>query len=57
MAMLDPNFKKEFEAAKNYLKSLKVAFIEIRNDLEIYLFEAYCAMRLDTSEWNTFKTH
>lgn len=57
VAMADPNFKKEFEKAKSYLNSLKVAFIEIENDLEIYLFEAYCAMQLDTAQWNTFKTH
>ena len=55
--MSDPNFQNEFEKAKSYLKSLNVAFIEIQNDLEIYLFEAYCAMQLDTAEWNTFKTH
>ena len=40
-----------------YLRSLNVAFIEIGNPLELYLFEAYCAMELDTSEWNTFETH
>ena len=57
VAMTDPDFKNEFENAKNYLKSLKVAFIQIQNDLEIYLFEAYCAMKLDTARWNTFKTH
>lgn len=57
VAMSDPDFKKEFNETKNYLKSLNVAFIEIQNDLEIYLFEAYCAMQLDTAQWNTFKTH
>ena len=57
VAMSDQNFKQEFVNAKKYLKSLSVAFIEIQNDLEIYLFEAYCAMQLDTSKWNTFKTH
>jgi hypothetical protein len=34
-----------------------VAFIAIENDLEIYLFEAFCAMELDAWEWNTFRTH
>ncbi len=57
VAMTDPDFKNEFEKSKKYLKSLKVAFIQINNDLEIYLFEAYCAMKLDTAQWNTFKTH
>ncbi len=49
-------FKEEFEKAKAYCKSLKVAFIEIQNDLELYLFEVYCAMELNT-KWNTFRTH
>jgi predicted GIY-YIG superfamily endonuclease len=56
-AMTAPAFQKKFEQAKSYLKSLDVAFIEIQNDLESYLFEVYCAMELDTHEWNTFRTH
>jgi len=23
----------------------------------LYLFEAYCAIELDTCKWNTFRTH
>ena len=57
VAMKDPVFKNEFKKAKEYLKSLNVAFIEIQNDLELYLFEVYCAMELKTSKWNTFRTH
>jgi len=56
-AMKDPVFKKEFNKAQDYLKSLNVAFIEIQNDLELYLFEVYCAMEFKTSKWNTFRTH
>jgi len=56
-AMKDPSFKREFNMAKEYLKSLNVAFIEIQNDLELYLFEVYCAMELKTQRWNTFRTH
>ncbi len=56
-AMAKPAFKQEFDNAKEYLKSLNVAFIQIDNDLELYLFEAYCAMELDTSDRNTFRTH
>ncbi len=56
-AMKDPEFINEFNRAKNYLKSLNVAFIKIENDLELYLFEVYCAMHLKTVKWNTFRTH
>lgn len=56
-AMKNPAFRKEFERAKEYISSLKAAFIEIENDIELYLFEAYCALELDTSQWNTFRTH
>jgi hypothetical protein len=56
-AMLDPTFKKVFEERQGYLRGLQVAYISIENDLEIYVFEAYCALELDTCEWNTFRTH
>jgi predicted GIY-YIG superfamily endonuclease len=56
-AMKDSEFKNEFDRAKDYLKSMHVAFIEIKNDLELYLFEVYCAMDLKTVNWNTFRTH
>lgn len=55
--MKDPAFQRHFNAAKTYLSSLNVAYVEIFNPLELYLFEAYCAMELDTSTWNTFETH
>ncbi len=55
--MNDANFKAEFEKAQQYLRGLSVAFIEIDNSLELYVFEAYAAMALDTGEWNTFRTH
>ena len=56
-AMADEEFHQSFEAAQDYLRRLNVAFIEIANPLELYVFEAYCAMELNTSEWNTFETH
>jgi len=56
-AMADGDFQKHFEEAQDYLRKLKVAFIEIASPLDLYLFEAYCAMELDTCEWNTFETH
>jgi predicted GIY-YIG superfamily endonuclease len=55
-AMKNPDFRKEFELSKEYLKKLDVAFIEITNDVELYLFEVFCAMELNTP-WNTFRTH
>lgn len=56
-AMNDAAFRQEFLKARERIASFAVALVEIRNPLELYLFEAYCAMILDTSEWNTFATH
>lgn len=56
-AMNDHNFKKHFIAAKNLLSESKVAYVKIDNPLELYLFEVYAAMKLNTCEFNTFKTH
>ena len=56
-AMKDDDFKQYFAEAKKYIASMSVAFIEIMNELELYLFEVYCSMELNTSQWNTFKTH
>jgi hypothetical protein len=56
-AMRDPAFRRAFKEAQDLLGACAVSFIEIRNPLEIYLFEAYSAMALDTCEWNTFRTH
>jgi len=56
-AMRDDTFHKAFDDAQTLLRACSVAFIEISNPLELYLFEAYCAMELDTCEWNTFRTH
>jgi len=56
-AMQDPAVQAAFNNAQQKLRDAQVAFIEIQNDLEIYLFEAFCAMALDTSKWNIFRTH
>ena len=56
-AMQDPAFRTAFDQAKALLRDCSVAFIDIENPLELYLFEVYCAMELDTCEWNTFRTH
>ncbi len=56
-AMKDSAFREAFVEARTLLRGSSVSFIEIDNPLELYLFEAYCAMELQTGEWNTFKTH
>lgn len=56
-AMKNTMFLRAFRKAQRLLHGSNVAFIEISNPLELYLFEAYCSMKLDTSEWNTFRTH
>jgi len=60
-AMQDTGFQMRFQESRNYLMGLATAFVEIANPLELYLFEAYCAMELstgsDTGGWNTFLTH
>ena len=56
-AMLDPLFGTTFAEAQAYLRSLKVACISIENPLELYVFEPYCALELDTHQWNSFRTH
>ena len=55
--MNQPTFQREFDEAQLYLRSLQVAFIEIQNPLELYVFEVYAAIELDTHQWNTFRTH
>lgn len=55
--MSNGEFRIAFEEAKERIQRCNFAFIPIDNPLELYLFEAYCAMELDTWEWNTFRTH
>lgn len=57
IAMENEDFKMEFNRAKEYLRSLNVAYVQITNPLVLYVFEPYCAMYFNTSEWNTFETH
>lgn len=56
-AMDDPLFGTSFAEAQSYLKSLQVAAIDIENPLVLYVFEPYCALDLDTHQWNSFETH
>lgn len=55
--MENKEFRKLFNDAQSYLKKMTVAYVEIENSLVLYVFEAYCAMALDTHQWNTFRTH
>jgi predicted GIY-YIG superfamily endonuclease len=56
-AMEHEEFLRSFSVAQSRLRDMSVAFIEIGNDLELYLFEVMAAMELDTASWNTFRTH
>lgn len=56
-AMKDDQFRNVFLSAQGRLRQTTVAFVEINNDLELYVFEVLVAMTLDTSAWNTFRTH
>ena len=56
-AMKDDQFRTTFFAVQSRLREMSVAFIEIENDLELYVFEVYAAIMLDTGTWNTFRTH
>lgn len=56
-AMKDDQFRAVFLSAQGRLRQMTVAFVEIHNDLELYVFEVFAAMKLDTDTWNTFRTH
>ena len=56
-AMADPDFKREFDRAREKIRSLDVAYVEIDNPLVLHVFEPYAALELGTGEWNTFETH
>ncbi len=56
-AMMDPAFVSVFEDRRQYLRTLRCAAVAIENPVELYLFEVYAAMALQTTLWNTFRTH
>lgn len=56
-AMKDDQFRNVFLSAQERLRKMTVAFVEVDNDLELYLLEVLASMRLDTDAWNTFRTH
>lgn len=51
-----PAFDSEFRATQQRLLDGNVAWVVIDNPLEMYIFEPYCAMKLDTCEYNYFDT-
>ena len=55
--MADTDFWRLFNSKKEYLEALNVAYVEIQNPWELYVFEPFCAMELDTNQWDTFRTH
>ena len=55
--MRDAKFVTAFDRAKQSILKFDVAFIEINCPVELYGFELYCSMELDTDQWNTFRTH
>lgn len=55
--MADRVFQGLFNEEKAHVATMKVAYVEIQNPLELYVFEVFCAMALDTSRWNSFRTH
>ena len=55
--MTNTRFRQAFHDAQQKLTRLKVATVTIENPLELHVFEAYAAMKLKTSKWNTFRTH
>ena len=50
------DFKTDVTPSKEFLLKQKIAFIPITNDVELYLFEIYCAMKLQCL-LNKFETH
>jgi predicted GIY-YIG superfamily endonuclease len=56
-AMKDELFKEAFFSAQERLRQMNVAFVEVPNDLELYVVEVFASMQLGTGEWNTFRTH
>lgn len=56
-AMNDKIFQIAFAEEQKRLQKMSFVTIEIDNDLELYLFEVYASMQLDTGTWNSFRTH
>jgi hypothetical protein len=55
--MKSESFRRSFARERNRLARATVAFVEVRNPLELYLLEVYAAMMLRTGRWSSFDTH
>jgi hypothetical protein len=51
------DFKNYAGNAKAFLQRKNVAFIKVDDDFELYLFEIFCAMELQTLMMNKFYSH
>jgi predicted GIY-YIG superfamily endonuclease len=56
-AMRDKKFSKYFKNAQSKILKSSVKYIQITNPVELHLFETFCAMHLNTSKFNTYRTH
>jgi predicted GIY-YIG superfamily endonuclease len=56
-AMDHAPFLEQFRMAQERIRKMSVAVVKIDCPVELYAFELYCAMQLDTGLWNSFKTH
>lgn len=52
----DLDFDENVEPIKNFLMAQEIAFLPIECDVELYLFEVFCATKFQTI-LNTFETH
>ncbi len=51
------NFEEYAEPGKSELMKCNFAVFPVENELELYLFEVFVAMRLETLYYNEFRTH
>ncbi len=51
------DFPKYAEPAKKELIQCNIAMFPVKEDIELYLFEVFVAMKLGTLNYNEFKTH
>jgi predicted GIY-YIG superfamily endonuclease len=54
--MMNDEFLEQFDFAKKEIQKSQFAYVEITNDFELYVFEAFAALTLDTSLYNSFRT-